>query len=99
MHELNEWTRETRDLSKATTLGERESSLENLATRVKKTPRNHSVLYFTGKFRREFRRSFRECGTPSKERAMTLPTIRRNPPLSSDEYTRGYRMSLRNRPF
>lgn len=57
---------------------------------------NHSVLYFAGKFRREFRRSFRECG---KERSTTLPAVRRHPPPSSDEYTRGCQTSMRNRPF
>ncbi|XP_036147762.1 orexin receptor type 2 isoform X2 [Monomorium pharaonis] len=55
--------------------------------------------FMSGKFRREFRRSFRECGTPSKERTMTLPVTCRHPPPISDEYTRGCRTSLRDRPF
>ncbi|CAL1682863.1 unnamed protein product [Lasius platythorax] len=54
--------------------------------------------FMSGKFRLEFRRSFRECGSPSKQ-MITLPAAHRHLLPCSDGYTRGCRTSLRNRPF
>lgn len=97
--------RGTRDLSEAAlsphrSVGERESHFEKPRLVKLFRPRTlrklFGALLFAGKFRREFHRSFRECG---KERSAMLPAARRHPPPSSDEYTRGCRTSLRNRPF